>query len=153
MLEVESFFLTIADFKKKSVSSWDNRKIHEYYYVPLFNYPTIDIVILSPYVFDRSIGDYVVSDDACFTLVLVDNETDIVIGNMVDINYSTDFEYDWQDELMFYIYTAEERLQKCQCPVCEFWLVQRTNRHGHTFIGCSGYPDCTFSIESKILLD
>jgi DNA topoisomerase-1 len=37
------------------------------------------------------------------------------------------------------------------CPVCGRDLVQRRGRRGRPFYGCSGYPDCTFSVWSRPL--
>jgi DNA topoisomerase-1 len=31
-----------------------------------------------------------------------------------------------------------------KCPLCNSPLVERTNRRGQKFIGCSGYPNCHY---------
>lgn len=149
MRDVESFIESIlGGFKKKLTPVNGKYSYFTSYSLPLKSQPTIDIVIISPYIYEIVLDDYVLNSENCLYYFLYDNETDLIIGNIV----SVDYDWEWQEELSFYIYTSEERLNKCICPNCNFWLVQRTNVHQHKFLGCSGFPECTFSSEIESIL-
>lgn len=149
MREIETFLEDVlGNFKKKVTPVNGKYSYITSYSLPLTKFPTIDIVVISPYVYELVLNDYVLNDEQCFYYFLYDNETDIIIGNIV----SVDFDWEWKEELSFYIFTSEERLGKCECPICSFWLVQRMNVYQHKFLGCSGFPECTFSGEIDIIL-
>lgn len=150
MRELETLLTnTLGGFNKKVTPVNGKYSYITSYSLPLKLFPTIDLVVVSPYVYEVFINNYVINDDNCFYYFLYDNETDIIIGDIVSI----DFDWEWKEELLFYIYTSEERLSKCECPVCSFWLVQRMNIYQHKFLGCSGFPECTFSGEVEIILN
>lgn len=141
---IDSYFSDIlGDFVKKQLPLNSGYSYYTAYFKPLFTASTIDMVIISPFNYELAFGDYLLNEENCFYFFIYDNETDLIIGDVVRIDY----EEDWKDELSFYIYTAEERLDTFQCPKCSFWLIQRTTKHGHEFIGCSGFPDCDYSNE------
>jgi hypothetical protein len=150
MTELDNFFVQVfGDYTKKSLPLNGRYTYVTSYSKALFLYPTIEMVVVSPYLYEVFIDDYILNKEECFYFFLYDLETDIVIGDVVSIDYDDD----WRDELEYYIYTAEDRLTKCECPICNFWLVQRANIYGHKFIGCSGFPDCNYSIEIDKLFD
>ncbi len=150
MQEIEPFLTTLlGKYVKKMLPVNGKYSYTTSYSLPLFNCPTIDIVIISPFTYEVLINDYALNNDRCFYYFLYDKETDMIVGNIVEIEY----DWDWKQELAYYVYTSEERLEKCECPVCSFWLIQRANIYGHKFIGCSGFPDCTYSIEISRLFN
>jgi hypothetical protein len=139
----------MGDFSKK-ISPIDNsRKFTFTYYKTLYSYPTIQMVIKSPFIYNEYVDLYVLNDENVFMFFLYDMETDMIIGKIEEI----DFDENWQEELMFSVYDAENKLPKYICPICDFWLIQRTNKYGHSFLGCCGYPECTFSCESDEIID
>jgi len=147
MYEIESFLTELLGSYSKKTMPVNGKYIYNTSYsLPLYNYPTIDLVIISPYVFHVHINDYLLSDENCFYLFLYDKETDLIIGDIVNILY----DWDWKDEITYHSSIYEHRINENVCPCCDFWLVQRVNKHGHYFLGCSGFPDCTYSKEITI---
>jgi ssDNA-binding Zn-finger/Zn-ribbon topoisomerase 1 len=148
MSDIELFLSDLMGDFEKQISPIENSNTYSFNYVkPLFNYPTIQMVIKSPLVYDKYIDRYILAENSFFLFFLYDLETDMIIGELEEIY----FDENWQDELYFSICDAENRVQKYICPECEFWLVQRTNMYGHKFLGCCGYPECNFSSEIKEL--
>ena len=113
------------------------------YSKPLFSDNTILMVIRTPYILNYLTSSCVNYKDKLLSFFLYDKQTDIVIGEVSEIDFSDD----WQDELMEHIYLVEERLEKSYCPECNSFLVQRENGYCHRFMGCSGFPECDFSSE------
>ena len=107
------------------------------------------MVIQSPFIYDRYIDRYSLGEQNYFLFFLYDLETDMIIGEIEEI----DFDENWQEELSFSVYDAENKVLKYICPSCDFWLVQRENKYGHRFLGCSGFPECDFSCEIDSLED
>ena len=150
MNEIELYLKELmGDFSKKISPINNSLNFTFSYYKSLYSYPTIQMVVQSPFVYSQYIDKYILDNDNMFLFFLYDLETDIIIGKIEEI----DFDENWQEELMFSIYDAENKLPKYVCPVCDFWLVQRTNKHGHHFLGCCGYPECNFSCESDEIID
>ncbi len=144
MSEIDVFLKKLlGSFKRRTLPVNGKYMYNTSYSLPMINYPTIDIVIISPFLYDVNRNDYIKNEDDSFYFFLYDNETDIIIGDIVNIHC----DWDWKDELIFYSLTAEERLSENECPECGFWLIQKTNKYNHHFLGCSGYPDCEFSKE------
>lgn len=150
MIEIETYLKGLmGDFCKK-ISPIDNSNINQISYSKnLYSYPTIQMVVISPLLFNSYNKQYILNENSHFDFFLYDMETDMIIGEIQEI----DFDENWDEELRFCIYDAENKLPKYVCPSCEFWLVQRTNKHGHKFLGCCGYPECNFSCEIKDLGD
>jgi hypothetical protein len=148
MNEVESFLRELmGDFCKK-VSPINNSNDYLFsYYKNLFSFPTIQMVIQSPFIYSKFINGYILEDENYFLFFLYDLETDMIIGEIEEIY----FDEDWKEELYFSIYDAENKVNKYICPDCSFWLVQRTNKYGHKFLGCSDFPECDFSCELDFL--
>jgi hypothetical protein len=148
MTEIESYLRELmGDFCKK-ISPINNSRIYSFSYsISLYKYPTIQMVIKSPLKYDDYIDRYILEENSVFLFFLYDLETDMIIGEIEEIY----FDENWQDEISFRVYDAENRVLKYICPSCEFWLVQRTNIYGHKFLGCCGYPECNFSCEIDIL--
>jgi hypothetical protein len=144
MFDIESYLTKLmGDFSKKfsPINNSDLSKIS--YSKNLYRYPTIQMVIISPLLIHNYTRKYILNENSQFNFLLYDTETDIIIGEIEEI----DFDENWDEELSFRIYDAENKLPKYVCPSCEFWLVQRTNKFGHKFLGCCDYPECTFSSE------
>jgi len=144
-LEVVDIYLknVLGDFEKKQFPLNQGLTYNVCYIKPLFSYPAIDMVIMSPYIFKVSLNDYVIDEENCFQFLLYDNETDLIVGSVDEIYFGEI----WEDELKYAIYTAEDKLIRSQCPICTFWLIQKTNKYGHHFLGCSDFPECKFSCE------
>jgi hypothetical protein len=144
MNDIELFLSDLmGDFDKK-ISPINNSNIYSYYYIKtLYNFPTIQMVVKSPLIYDKYIDKYILSENSIFLFFLYDLETDIIIGELQEIH----FDENWQDELSFSVYDAENRLPQYICPICEFWLIQRLNKYGHKFLGCCDYPECDYSCE------
>jgi hypothetical protein len=144
MTEIESYLRELmGDFCKK-ISPINNSRIYSFSYSKnLYKYPTIQMVIQSPLKYNDYIDRYILEENNYFSFFLYDLETDMIIGEIEEI----DFDENWQEEVSFRVYDAENRVLKYICPSCEFWLVQRTNNYGHKFLGCCGYPECDFSCE------
>lgn len=137
----------MGDFCKK-ISPINNSNLSKISYSKnLYRYPTIQMVIVSPLLLNNYNKEYLLQENSRFNFFLYDMETDMIIGEIEEI----DFDENWDEELSFRIYDAENKLPKYVCPSCEFWLVQRTNKYGHKFLGCCGYPECTFSCEIDAL--
>ena len=150
MNEIETYLKELMGDVCKKISPIDNSSQYTFsYYKNLFCYPTIQMVINSPLKYDKYQDRYILEDNSVFLFFLYDLETDIIIGEIEEI----DFDENWQEELSFSVYDAENKVQKYICPSCEFWLVQRTNKYGHKFLGCCGYPECDFSCEIDSLED
>jgi len=144
MNEIELFLKEfLGDFDKK-ISPINNSRTNSFHYVKtIYSYPTIQMVIKSPFVYDEYIDRYILEQNSFFLFFLYDLETDMIIGELEEI----EFDETWQEDLSFSILDAENKLLQYECPCCGFWLVQRENKYGHRFLGCSGFPDCTYSCE------
>lgn len=144
MNEIEEHLKTLmGDFRKK-ISPIDNSNINTISYSKnLYSYPTIQMVVVSPLLYNSYNREYILKENSCFKFFLYDMETDMIIGEIEEV----DFDENWDEELLFRIYDAENKLPNYVCPSCEFWLVQRTNKYGHKFLGCCGYPECDYSCE------
>jgi hypothetical protein len=144
MNEIESFLKNLmGDFCKKTSPINNSRLSSISYYLNLYSYPTIQMVIISPFTYDTYYKNYILDEESFFYFFIYDLETDIIIGEITEIY----FDEDWDEELEYNILDAENRLNRYTCPNCEFWLVQKVNKHGHRFLGCSDYPECDFSCE------
>jgi hypothetical protein len=144
MNEIETYLKELmGDFCKKTSPISNSRKHTISYYINLFSYSHIQMVITSPLTYDECISKYVIEDNSVFLFFLYDLETDMIIGEIQEIC----FDENWQEELSFSIYDAENKVNSYICPSCEFWLVQRENKYGHKFLGCCDYPECDFSCE------
>jgi hypothetical protein len=148
MFDIESYLTKLmGDFSKK-FSPINNSNLSKISYSKnLFRYPTIQMVVVSPLLIHNYTNEYILNKNSQFNFFLYDTETDMIIGEIEEI----DFDENWDEELSFRIYDAENKLPKYVCPSCEFWLVQRTNKFGHKFLGCCDYPQCTFSSEIDAL--
>ncbi len=148
MNEIETYLKELmGDFCKKTSPISNSRKYTTSYYINLFSYPHIQMVITSPLIYDECISKYVIEDNSVFLFFLYDLETDMIIGEIQEI----DFDENWQEEIAFNVYDAENKVNSYICPSCDFWLVQRENKYGHKFLGCCDYPECDFSCEIKDL--
>jgi hypothetical protein len=144
MTEIDSYLKELmGDFCKK-ISPINNSNLSNISYSKnLYDFPTIQMVIISPLLFNPYNNGYILNDNSHFNFFLYDMETDIIIGEIEEI----DFDENWGEELSFSVYDAENKVHKYICPSCEFWLVQRANKYGHKFLGCCDYPECDFSCE------
>lgn len=148
MFDIESYLTKLmGDFSKKFSPIKNSNLSKISYSKNLFRYPTIQMVIISPLLIHNYTNEYILNENSQFNFLLYDTETDMIIGEIEEI----DFDENWDEELSFRIYDAENKLPKYVCPSCEFWLVQRTNKFGHKFLGCCDYPECTFSSEIDAL--
>lgn len=144
MNEIESFLTSVMGDFDKTISPINNSKTNKVYYSkPLYLYPTIQMVIVAPFVENTHTKEYILTDDSKFLFFVYDKEIDIIFGEIEEI----DFDENWYDELTLSIYDVENKIPKYVCPSCDFWLVQRLNKYGHKFLGCSDYPECKFSCE------
>ena len=57
------------------------------YIKPLFSFPTIDMVIKSPYYYEVTLNDFVINEDNCFYFFLYDKETDLIVGSVDEIYF------------------------------------------------------------------
>lgn len=144
MNEIELYLSEfMGDFCKK-ISPINNSNLSNISYSKtLYAYPTLQMVVISPLLLNNYNKEYILNENSHFNFLLYDMETDIIIGEIEEIY----FDENWDEELSFSVYDAENKVQKYICPSCEFWLVQRTNKYGHKFLGCCGYPECDFSCE------
>ena len=144
-MEVVDIYLknVLGDFEKKQFPLNQGNTNKVCYIKPLFSYPTIDLVIISPYVFQVYLNDYVLNKENLFYVLLYDKETDLIVGSIEEVYFGET----WESELKYSILTCEDKLEKSQCPKCTFWLIQKTNRYGHHFLSCSDYPECNYSCE------
>jgi hypothetical protein len=144
-LEIIDLYLksVLGDFDKKQFPLNQGNTNKVCYIKPLFSYPTIDLVIISPYVFQVYLNDYVLNKENLFYVLLYDKETDLIVGSIEEV----DFGETWESELKYSILTCEDKLEKSQCPKCTFWLIQKINKYGHQFLSCSDYPECNYSCE------
>ena len=101
------------------------------------------MVGISPLLLNNYNKEYILNENSHFIFFLYDMETDMIIGEIQEI----DFDENWDEELSFSIYDAENKVLKYICPSCEFWLIQRANKYGHRFLGCCDFPECDFSCE------
>lgn len=115
----------------------------------LINVPTILMVVKSPIDFDPIHSSYGELKGEPIRFFLHDKETGITFGCISEIP----MDEDWRKELVYRLYTVEHRLKSSECPECGFWLVQRSNQHGHEFMGCCGFPDCDYSAEIRDIYD
>ena len=144
MNEIESHLTkSMGDFCKK-ISPINNSNLSKISYSKnLYKYPTIQMVIVSPLLLNNYNKEYLLKENSRFNFFLYDMETDMIIGEIQEI----DFDENWDEELLFSIYDAENKVSKYICPLCEFWLIQRSNKYGHRFLGCCDFPECNFSCE------
>lgn len=150
MTEIETYLDEVmGDYSKKLSPIPNSNKSKISYYLNLYLYQTIQMVLVSPFLYEQYSGRYFLVENSSFIFFLYDLETDMIIGELAEI----DFDENWQEDVSFHIYDAENRLMKYVCPSCSFWLVQRTNVYGHHFLGCSDYPQCNFSCEIDDLED
>jgi len=133
----------LGDCEKKQFPQNKGLTYNLCYIKPLFSFPTIDMVIKSPYYYEVTLNDFVINEDNCFYFFLYDKETDLIVGSVDEIYFGEI----WEEELKYAIYTAEDKLQRSTCPECGFWLLDKTNKYGHHFLGCSDFPECRFSCE------
>jgi len=87
--------------------------------------------------------------DEPIRFMLYDKETEMILGNISEVSVDED----WENIICYKIYTVEHKIDISTCPKCNFWMVERKNEHGHRFMGCSGYPECDYSIEIDKLYD
>ena len=150
MTEIESYLTKLmGDFCKKISPINNSSRFMISYSKNLYSYPTIQMVIVSPLIYEQFTGNYILDNNSYFLFFLYDMETDLIFGEIEEI----DFDENWYEELSFSVYDAENKVNKYICPSCEFWLVQRQNKYGHRFLGCSGFPECDFSCEIDSLED
>jgi hypothetical protein len=116
---------------------------------PLWGKTTVLMVVKTPVGYDNQFRSYFIQKDEPIKFFLYDRETDMVFGCISEI-WETD---NWQEFLNYKILTAEDRLNRSICPECGFWLVERTNQHGHAFMGCCGFPACNYSSEISLIYD
>jgi hypothetical protein len=148
MNEIESYLKELmGDFCKKISPINDSKKYNFFYYKNLYGYPTIQMVIKSPLIYDEYVDRFILIENSVFLFFLYDLETDMIIGEIQEI----DFDENWQEELSDSVYDAENKMNSYICPECDFWLVQRENKYGHKFLGCCNYPECDFSCETTDL--
>jgi len=154
MDEIEYFiFNLIGDFVKQHhplSNFYNNTNFKISYSAPLSYAPTIDVVIFSPFIFCQFTNEYYLNEEKSLYFFIYDKELDMIIGNIERIYYD-EFDEDCKNNIEFLVFTAEDRLSNCECPKCSFWLVERNNSYGHTFLGCSNYPECNYSIEISTL--
>lgn len=115
----------------------------------LFGIETMLMVIKPPMYYDPFHRDLYALEGEPIRFFLYDKETDLIVGCISEIWLGTN----WQKVLSYKIITAEERMKRSECPECGFWLVERMNKSGHLFMGCSGFPDCEFSSEIDKIYD
>jgi hypothetical protein len=150
MNEIEAYLSELmGDFCKKVSPINNSTKYNFCYYKNLYSYPTIQMVIQSPFIYDKNIDRYLLKEENYFLFFLYDLETDMIIGEIEQIY----FDESWQEELSFSVYDSENKVLKYICPSCDFWLVERSNKYGHRFLGCCGFPECDFSCEIDSLED
>lgn len=133
----------LGEYEKKQFPQNKGLTYNTCYIKSLYLYPTIDMVIKSPYYYEVSINDYVLNANNSFYFLLYDKETDLIVGSVDEI----DFGEIWEDDLRYSIFTAEDKLERSTCPNCGFWLMDKLNKYGHHFLGCSDFPECNFSCE------
>jgi hypothetical protein len=148
-LEIIDLYLksVLGDFDKKQFPLNQGNTNKVCYIKPLFSYPTIELVIISPYVFQVYLNDYVLNKENLFYVLLYDKETDLIVGSIEEVYFGET----WESELKYSILTCEDKLEKSQCPKCTFWLIQKINKYGHHFLSCSDYPECNYSCEIEDL--
>ena len=66
------------------------------------------MVIISPLLFNPYNNGYILNDNSHFNFFLYDMETDIIIGEIEEI----DFDENWGEELSFSVYDAENKVHK-----------------------------------------
>jgi hypothetical protein len=117
------------------------------YTKPLIFAPTILMVVKPPVEFNPIYGCMEIIEGHPIRFFLYDKETDLIVGCVSEIADN------WKNRLIYLSYTAEDRLNRSECPDCGFWLLERTNMHGHAFMGCSGFPECEYSAEIDKVYD
>ena len=111
--------------------------------------PTVLMAVKPPIGFDYQYGSYFLLKNEPIKFFLYDRETELVFGCISQIEMVGN----WQKKLFYKIITAEDRMKRSVCPDCGFWLLERATQYGHGFIGCSGFPDCTYSAEIEMIYD
>ena len=86
--------LLLEDYKKRMLPIKGRYAYTISYSKPTFSFPTIDIVIISPFIFDANLNGYVKNEENCFYCLLYDKETDIIIGEIVRVYR----DWDWKNE-------------------------------------------------------
>jgi Topoisomerase DNA binding C4 zinc finger len=110
---------------------------------------TILMVVMPPIGYDLKYEAYFLRKDEPIRFFLYDRETELVFGCVSEISLADD----WKKALFYKITTAQDRMERSECPTCGFWLLERTTQYGHSFMGCSGFPACTFSSEVDDIYD
>ena len=79
MNEIELFLKQfLGDFDKK-ISPINNSRINSFYYIKtIYSYPTIQMVIKSPFLYNEYIDKYLLDNNSFFLFFLYDLETDII---------------------------------------------------------------------------
>ena len=114
-----------------------------YYSKPLSCDDTLNLIIKPPIFFDYKKNITYVEDTEPMLFFIYDPQTDLIVGHISEIQLIKG----WEKELWEHLILVEERLEKSYCPNCDFWLLERLNKYGHRFIGCSGFPECEYSSE------
>lgn len=92
--------------------------------------------------------------DAKYTAELEKQLDEVAIGKIKELDVLKDFDAEFQNQLDYAVLNMQEvEATKTgeNCPVCGKPLIEKRGKFGD-FIGCSGYPDCTFikKIEKEI---
>jgi ssDNA-binding Zn-finger/Zn-ribbon topoisomerase 1 len=111
--------------------------------------PTILMVVKPPIYFNESYKKYRVKQNEPLRFFLYDKETSLIVSCISEIF----LQENWKESLSYMILTAEDRLNRSECPKCKFWLVERENELRQRFMGCSGYPDCNFTANIHDIYD
>lgn len=91
--------------------------------------------------------------DAKYTANLELDLDKIENGKITKVDILEDFYKDFQEKIVYAdkhmeeadLFTLEEK-----CPVCGKPLIKRKSKYGKDFIGCSGYPNCTYIKQEEI---
>lgn len=137
-----------GDYKRREVvvNRYD-RKLS--YFRRIVDIPTCLIVVQPAVTFNPYSTNMDLDSASPIKFFLYDMETDLIIGSIIEIP----FDNEWTHNIYYRSITAESKLMNSVCPECSFWLTQRTNQHGHNFMGCSGFPECDYSDEIENIYD
>lgn len=86
---------------------------------PISGAEPILMVIIPPIRFDRQYNAYIEYKDIPIKFFLYDRETEMVFGCVSEISLAND----WKNSLFYKITTAQERMERSECPSCGFWLL------------------------------
>lgn len=117
----------------------------EIYSKPVHNNPTLLVVVNPMGQYNLVARRYFKKFGTPVLVYLYDLETNMVFGKINEVFFGDDFE----NKLFHAIDSTEGALFENVCPKCDFWLVQRKSKTDHKFMGCSGYPDCTYTANFK----